>query len=83
MEVTCTTITWDNFKKEFLDKYFPKYVCNHKEVEFLKLKLSNITVADYATKFEKLARYCYHCNGVYHEGSKCVKFEGSLSPEIK
>lgn len=58
-------------------------VRNRKNIEFLKLKLANIIVADYAVKIEELDRFCHHCNDVDAEGSKCVKFEGSMRPEIK
>ncbi|MCI31215.1 hypothetical protein A2U01_0052427, partial [Trifolium medium] len=42
-----------------------------------------MTVAEYARKFEELSRLCPHINAVGAEGSKCVKFEGGLRPEIK
>lgn len=35
------------------------------------------------TKFEDLCRFCHHYNGVDFEGSKCVKFESGIHPEIK
>ncbi|XP_050915354.1 uncharacterized protein LOC127130378 [Lathyrus oleraceus] len=38
MEYVGTTISWNNFKNEFLDKYFPDDVRNGKEIEFLELK---------------------------------------------
>lgn len=69
MEVINANITWANFKKKFLDKYFPVDVRNHKEIEFLELKKGNMMVVDYATKFEELSRFCPHYNGVDVEGS--------------
>lgn len=42
-----------------------------------------MTVVEYAAKFEELVRLCPHYNGVEAEGSKCVKFESNLRPEIK
>ncbi|XP_050908642.1 uncharacterized protein LOC127122334 [Lathyrus oleraceus] len=83
LEVVGIAITSSNFKNEFLDKYFPADVCNHMEIEFLELKQGNMYVANYAAMFEKLSRYCPHYNGVGAEGSKCVKFESGLCPEIK
>lgn len=38
LEVVDTIITWEIFKKDFLDKYFPVDVRNHKEIDFLELK---------------------------------------------
>ncbi|XP_020230143.1 uncharacterized protein LOC109810937 [Cajanus cajan] len=39
-------LNWDNFKKVFLEKYFPDDVRSQKEVEFLELKQGNDTVAE-------------------------------------
>ena len=76
-------ITWENFKKEFLEKYFPTNVQSKKEIEFLELKQGNMIVADYMEKFEELVRLCSHYNGVEAEGSKCIKFESDSRPKIK
>jgi len=40
-----------------LEKYFPEDVRNKKEMEFLELKQGNMTMAEYAAKFEELVRY--------------------------
>lgn len=53
-------ITQVVFKGAFLEKYFPVDVRGKKEVEFLELKQGNMTVADYASKFEELSRFCPH-----------------------
>jgi hypothetical protein len=37
-EASGEVVTWVRFKSEFLRKYFPKYLRNKKEVEFLNLK---------------------------------------------
>lgn len=55
-------------------KYFPSNVRNMKEIEFLELKQRNMTVADYAAKFEELSRFFPYYNGMEAEGSKCIKF---------
>ncbi|MCI09380.1 GRAS family transcription factor, partial [Trifolium medium] len=78
-----TLMTWNNFKNEFLAKYFPVDVRTKKEIEFLKLEQGNMTVAEYARKFEELSRLCPHIYVAEAEDSKCVKFEGGLRPEIK
>ena len=52
MEVANAEITWADFKNELFDKYFPIDVHNRKEIEFLELKQGNMTVVDYAGKFE-------------------------------
>ncbi|MCI73561.1 hypothetical protein A2U01_0094825, partial [Trifolium medium] len=55
-------IPWEMFKREFLTKYFPVDVKNKKVVEFMELKHGNMTVADYAIKFETLCAFSPHYN---------------------
>ncbi|XP_028199537.1 uncharacterized protein LOC114384054 [Glycine soja] len=52
-------------------------------MEFLELKQGNMTVAEYAAKFEELVRYFPHYQGRDGESSKCVKFLNGLRPEVK
>jgi len=75
MKVGGIAVTWEMFKEEFLIKYFPDNVRSNKEIKFLELKQSNMSVADYAAKFEELSRFCPHINVVGAEASKCIKFE--------
>lgn len=82
-EAEGTKVTWDNFKIEFLEKKFPADVSSKKETGFLELKQGNMSYADYAAKFEELSRFCPYYIGVVAEGSKCIKFESDLHPEIK
>ncbi|XP_028214965.1 uncharacterized protein LOC114397031 [Glycine soja] len=74
-------VTWDVFKRVFLEKYFLEDVTNKKEMEFLELKQGNMTVAEYAAKFEELVRYFPHYQGRDGESSKCVKFLNGLRPD--
>lgn len=82
LEEEGTKITWENFKKEFLKKYFMDDVHSKKEIEFLQLNQGNVIVVDYAAKFEELVRFCLHYNSVEAEGSKSVKFESGLCPPL-
>ena len=66
-----------------MEKYFPEDVRNKKEMEFLELKQGNMTVAEYAAKFEELVRYFPHYQGRDGKSSKCVKFLNSLRLEVK
>ncbi|XP_050919628.1 uncharacterized protein LOC127137188 [Lathyrus oleraceus] len=70
LEVVGTEITWNNFKTEFLEKYFPADVRRNKEIEFLELKQGKMTIEDYATKFKELSRFCLHYNGVGAKDSR-------------
>ncbi|XP_050878174.1 uncharacterized protein LOC127081990 [Lathyrus oleraceus] len=62
LEVVGAEITWTVFRVQFLEKYFPEDVGSKKEIEFLKLKQGNMTVAEYAAKFEELvkARFAHY-----------------------
>ncbi|XP_057425719.1 uncharacterized protein LOC130719092 [Lotus japonicus] len=50
-------INWFTFKEIFLEKYLPEDVRNKKEMEFLELKQGNMSVGEYAAKFEELALF--------------------------
>ncbi|KAL2330321.1 hypothetical protein Fmac_017902 [Flemingia macrophylla] len=76
-------MNWDNFKRTFLEKYFPEDVRSMKEVEFLELKQGDNTVAEYAAKFDELVRYCLHYQGEAGERAKCIKFVNGLRPDVK
>ncbi|GAU45290.1 hypothetical protein TSUD_327480 [Trifolium subterraneum] len=76
-------ITWEMFKREFFNKYFPANVKNKKVVEFMRLEQGNMSVAEYAAKFESLCAFSPHYNTPEAENDKCVKFESGLRPDIK
>ncbi|GAU43834.1 hypothetical protein TSUD_371130 [Trifolium subterraneum] len=76
-------ITWEVFKREFFNKYFPADVKNKKVVEFMKLEQGDMLVAEYAAKFESLCAFSPHYNTPEAENDKCVKFESGLRPDIK
>ncbi|XP_050889646.1 uncharacterized protein LOC127094932 [Lathyrus oleraceus] len=76
-------VTWALFRDAFLEKYFPEAVRGKEEIEFLKLKQGNGIVAEYATKFEELIKFCPHYNTSNTERSKCLKFVNGLRPDIK
>ncbi|XP_057432009.1 uncharacterized protein LOC130724738 [Lotus japonicus] len=76
-------MTWMEFKRVFLEKYFPEDVKARKEVEFLELKQGNMTVGQYAAKFEELAQFHPSYRDAANENSKCIKFENGLRPDIK
>ncbi|XP_050920402.1 uncharacterized protein LOC127138040 [Lathyrus oleraceus] len=78
LEIIGAEITWVVFITKFLKKYFPEDVRSKKEIEFLELKHGNMIVVEYAAKFEELK----HENETA-EGSKYIKFESGLCPEIK
>ncbi|XP_042033555.1 uncharacterized protein LOC121780096 [Salvia splendens] len=50
-------LSWDDFLREFSDKYMPPVYRDEKQREFLSLKQGSISVADYEVKFTQLSRY--------------------------
>ncbi|MCI46137.1 hypothetical protein A2U01_0067377, partial [Trifolium medium] len=67
-------ITWEMFKREFLIKYFPADVRNKKVVEFMELKQGNMSVAEYAAKFESLCAFSPYYNTPEAEYCKTLNF---------
>lgn len=81
--MSSTEVTWVVFRTNFPNKYFLDNVYSKKETEFLELKQGNSTVVEYASKFKELVKFCPYYNSGTAEGSKCIKFESGLRPEIK
>lgn len=50
-------ITWEEFKRIFLEKYYPRYMRTQMELKFFELKQENMSVAEYEKKFTELARF--------------------------
>ncbi|XP_058783317.1 uncharacterized protein LOC131657993 [Vicia villosa] len=48
---------WHHFKAAFLEKYFPNSVRTQREREFQNFKQGNLSVPEYAEKFEDMADY--------------------------
>ncbi|MCI45643.1 hypothetical protein A2U01_0066882, partial [Trifolium medium] len=56
MENNQEVLNWESFKQKFIDKYFPSSARSEKEAQFLKLYQGNMTISEYADKFESLAK---------------------------
>ncbi|KAF1898788.1 hypothetical protein Lal_00035547 [Lupinus albus] len=83
METEGQLISWSTFKTKFLHKYFPADLKRKKEMKFLKLEQGNMSVEEYAAKFEELARFCPYSELEVDGRSKCSKFESGLKPKLK
>ncbi|XP_074374734.1 uncharacterized protein LOC141715152 [Apium graveolens] len=68
------------FTELFLEKYFPDYLQNQLEVEFLELKQGEKSLAEYEAKFTELARFVPEY--VNSEAQKAKRFQQGLKPEI-
>lgn len=50
-------MTWEIFKKDFLDRFFPQEKREAKEEEFINFCQGGMSVFDYSLKFTKLSKY--------------------------
>nr|KYP51978.1 hypothetical protein KK1_026188 [Cajanus cajan] len=80
MEARGEVVNWENFRKVFLEKYFPHSARYAKEDEFLRLQQGNMYVQGYVVKFEHLARYY---SQAITETWGCRKFSEGLRYELK
>ena len=83
MESNNEALNWDAFKHKFLDKYFPSSARSEKEAQFLKLYQGSMTIAEYADKFDSLAKHFRYFRDNVDENYKCERFEQGLRYEIK
>ncbi|XP_028096071.1 uncharacterized protein LOC114295985 [Camellia sinensis] len=51
------SLSWNQFRELFLNKYFPSTIYRERVKEFQNLEQGNMIVTQYASKFEELARY--------------------------
>ncbi|XP_020233469.1 uncharacterized protein LOC109813653 [Cajanus cajan] len=79
MEARGEVVNWENFKKVFLEKYFPDSARYAKEAEFLRLQQGNMSVQEYVVKFEHWLRTILKLS-LKHGGRK---FSEGLRYELK
>ncbi|KAL0315024.1 UNVERIFIED_CONTAM: hypothetical protein Scaly_2896600 [Sesamum calycinum] len=75
------TLTWNDFLKEFADKYTPPVYRNRKKVEFLELKQNELSVAGYELQFVRLSKYAPE--EVSTDELRRDRFERGLRLEIR
>ena len=74
-------MTWAEFQKLFMGKYFPDIARHAKAQEFLELKQEAITVMDYVARFTELARFAN--DYVATDLAKVRRFEKGLKLSIR
>ncbi|KAK2450171.1 hypothetical protein QL285_009303 [Trifolium repens] len=57
MENVHEELSWENFRRRFLAKYFPETARERYGEEFLRLRQADMNVEAYAKKFESLSRF--------------------------
>ena len=75
------TMTWGEFHKLFMGKYFPATARHAKAQEFLELRQGTMTVLEYVAKFTKLARFVDDYMAT--DMAKVKRFENGLKLSIR
>ncbi|KAK2980074.1 hypothetical protein RJ640_028803 [Escallonia rubra] len=73
--------TWENFKREFTNKYVPAVTQERREVNFIKFEQRNFSVSVYESQFTDLARFCPHL--VDSEERKVRKLFKGLNKDLR
>ncbi|XP_035540222.1 uncharacterized protein LOC109013719, partial [Juglans regia] len=74
-------VSWQRFKKEFDDQYFPVSVRRQKAREFNNLVQGGMTVEQYATKFMELGRFAPHL--IATKELQVERFMEGLRPKVR
>ena len=75
------TMTWDDFCRLFMGKYFSASAKHAKAQEFLELRQGTMTVLEYVARFIELA--CFGDDYVATNAAKVRKFEDRLKLSIR
>jgi len=73
-------VSWTNFRRRFLEKYFPDSAKHEREAEFLTLQQGSLSVQAYVERFEYLSKFY---SQTVTEEWRCGKFEGGLKHELR
>ncbi|XP_057506554.1 uncharacterized protein LOC130789763 [Actinidia eriantha] len=74
-------MTWTDFESTFEDQYFPEAYRDELREQFEKLVQGDMTVSEYAIKFQSLSRFAPDL--VNTEAKKCKRFENVLNPSFR
>ena len=75
------TMTWDDFRRLFIGKYFPASARHAKAREFLELRQGTMIVLEYVARFIELARF--GDDYVAIDAAKVRRFEDGLKLSIR
>ncbi|XP_075489553.1 uncharacterized protein LOC142528392 [Primulina tabacum] len=79
--VNMATLTWEEFKRVFYDKYFTSNVCSRLEREFMSLHQWDWSVAEFVQKFD---RCCHFAPLIFNDvAEKLRHFLDGLRPTIR
>ena len=74
-------MSWDDFRRLFMGKYFPASTRHAKAREFLELRQGTMTVLEYVARFTELARF--GDDYVATDTAKVRRFEDGLKLSIR
>ena len=75
------TVTWERFAKLFRDKYLGEACLARKVREFISLRQGRMSMAQYTTKFDELARFAPTI--VPSDDARKMKYMHGLRTEIE
>ena len=76
-----TEVTWDQFRQEFTDRFYPRSYQDAKIEEFFKLEQRSLTVTEYEQRFSELVKFMPMIQE--NEEHKCKRFMAGLNVRIK
>ncbi|XP_057432279.1 uncharacterized protein LOC130725034, partial [Lotus japonicus] len=76
-------ITWESFRKAFMDKYFPETAREEMENRFLSLRQGPTSVGEYAARLEALSKHFRFFQNQVDEAYLCNRFMRGLRNEIE
>ncbi|GAU50740.1 hypothetical protein TSUD_99100 [Trifolium subterraneum] len=75
-------VTWDNFRRLFINHYIPESYRLTMERELIELKQGNKSVAEYTARFNELVRYVADGDDAPTEAWKIKKYRFGLRADI-
>ncbi|XP_057452280.1 uncharacterized protein LOC130744104 [Lotus japonicus] len=76
-------ITWESFKRAFMEKYFPETTKQDMENQFLNLRQGLMTVGEYAARLETLSKHFRFFQVQVDEAYLCNRFMRGLRNDIE
>ncbi|XP_057426223.1 uncharacterized protein LOC130719624 [Lotus japonicus] len=83
MTANNVAITWDSFKRAFMEKYFPETAREDMENQFLNLRQGLMTVGEYAARLETLSKHFRFFQVQVDESYLCNRFMRGLRNDIE
>ncbi|XP_057444030.1 uncharacterized protein LOC130736202 [Lotus japonicus] len=83
MTANNVAITWESFKRAFMEKYFPETAREDMENQFLNLRQGLMTVGEYAARLETLSKHFRFFQVRVDEAYLCNRFMRGLRNDIE